>query len=104
MIEIVAPADFLADGNKTDARRGCHLVARVQNGFLTRMLNVDFSLDDGDTRAFCAGVHGKDCAGDGYVAIRSADEQVACLTMRGLDDDAALVEMDGGVATVRADG
>ena len=67
------------------------------------MLDVDFSLNDGDTRSFGARVHGKDRAGDGYVAIRSADVQVACLTMRGLDDDAALVEMDGGVATVRAD-
>ena len=104
MIEVVAPSDFLADGNKADARCCSHLIARVQNGFQPSMLDVDFSLNYGDARAFCAGVHGKDRAGDGYGAIRSADVQVACLTMRGLDDDAALIEMDGGVATVRADG
>ncbi len=104
MIEVVAPADLLADWNGPNALRCRDLIARVQDGFQPRMLDVDFSLNDGDARAFGAGVHGKDRAGDGYVAIRSADVQVAGLTMRGLDDDAALVEMDGGVATVRADG
>ncbi len=104
MIEIVAPADFLADGNKADARRCGHLIARVKDRFRSRMLDVDFSFNYGDARAFGAGVHGEDRAGDGYRAIRSADVQVAGAAMRGLHDDAALIEMDGGVAAIRADG
>src|SRR5580658_8492119 len=104
MIEVIAPADFLADGNKANARGGCHLVARVQNGFLPRMLDVDFSFNYGDARAFGAGVHGKHCASDSYVAIWSADVEMAGATMRGLYNDAALIEMDSGVATIRTDG
>src|SRR5580698_10447882 len=104
MIEVVAPADFLADWHKADARRCGHLIARVEDGFRSRMLDADFSFNYGDTRPFGAGVHGEDCAGDGYRAIRSADVEVTGAAMRGLDDDAALIEMYGGVAAIRADG
>src|SRR5271165_1474410 len=104
VIEIVAPSNLLAYGDKADAHCGGDLVARVQNGFQPGVLDVDFSFNYGDAGAFGAGVHGKDRAGDGYHAIRSADIKVAGATMRGLDDDAALVEMDGGIATVCADG
>ena len=104
MIEVVAPSDFLADGNQPDARRCGYLIARMQNGFLPRMLDVNFSFNYGDSRAFGAGVHGEDRARDGYGAIRSADVQVTCVTMCGLHDNAALIEMNGGVAAIRADG
>jgi len=103
VIEIVAPADLFANRNKADALRCRHLIARVQNGFRPSMLNVNFAFNHRHARAFGAGVHGKDRAGDGYRAIRSTHVQVPGATMRSLHDDAALVEMNGGVATIRAD-
>src|SRR5580692_1947249 len=102
--EVAAPANLLADGNGPNALRCRDLIARVQDGFHARVLNADFSLYHRDTRAFSAGVHGKDRTGDRYRAIGSANIQVPMQTMRGLDNDAALVEVDGGVAAVRADG
>src|SRR5580700_12260908 len=67
------------------------------------MLNVNLPFNHGHAGTLGAGVHGKDRAGDRYRAIRSANIQMPRLTMRGLHDDAALVEMDGSVAAVRAD-
>ena len=103
MIQVVTPSNLFTNGNEADALRCSHLIARVQDGFRPSVLNVDFSLNHGDARAFGAGVHGKDGAGDGYRAIRSANVEVPGVTFRSLHDDDSLVEMDGGVATGRAD-
>src|ERR1700722_6108604 len=103
MIQVIAPADLLANRNKTDILRGRHLVARMQYRFRTGVLHVNFAFNYGDARALRARVYGKDRASYGHSAIRSADIQVSGLTMRGLHDDAALVEVNSGVATVRAD-
>ncbi len=68
------------------------------------VLNANFPFDHRHTGAFSAGVHRENRPGDGYGAIRSAHIQVAGMTLCGLHDDAALIEMNCGVATIRADG
>ena len=103
MIQVAAPCNLFAHGNKADALRCGHLIARVQNGFQSSVFNVDFSLNHGHARPFGTGIHGKDRSGDGYQAIRSTNVQVSGVTLRGFDDDATLVEMDRCVATAGAD-
>ncbi len=103
MIQVAAPSNLFADGNEADALRGGHLIAGVQNGFRPGMLNVDFSLNHGYARAFGTGIYRKNCSRDSYRAIRSADVQMPGVAFRRLHDDAALVEMDGCVATAGAD-
>ena len=68
------------------------------------MFDTDFSLDHGYARAFGARVHGKDGSGNGHRAIRRAHVQMAGMPFRGLHDDAALVEMNGGVTAACTDG
>src|SRR5580704_6269484 len=49
VVEVVAPADLLADGNSPNTLCCRDLITGVQNGFHTSVLDVDFSFDYGHT-------------------------------------------------------
>jgi len=94
------PSNLLANGHHADALRCRHHIARVQNGFRSGVFNVDFSLNHGHARTLWCRSSRKRRPRDSYRAIRGANVQVPGSTLRGLHDDASLVEMDRRIATV----
>ena len=103
MIQVTAPSNLFADGYHADALRGCHYLARMQNRFHSSVFDVHFSLNHRHPRTFRARVHRKDGSRHGDRAIRSTNIQVPGVTLRGLHNDAALIEMDGCITTAGAD-
>src|SRR5258707_991655 len=64
---------------------------------------MDFALNHGYARPLGARVHGKHRSRNRDGAVRSTNVQMPGVTLRGLHDNAALVEMDGRIATAGAD-
>src|SRR6266403_1351340 len=103
MIQVAAPSNLFADGYDADALRWRPYNYQKQNGFHSSVFDVHFSFNHGHPRTFRARVHRKNRSGYGDRAIRSTNIQVPGVTLRGLHNDAALIEMDGCIATAGAD-
>src|SRR6266478_2979893 len=103
MIQVAAPSNLFADGYDADALRGRHYIARMQNGFHSSVFDVHFSFNHGHPRTFRARVHRQNRYGYADRAIRSTNIPVPGVTLRGLHNDAALIEMDVCIPTPGTD-
>src|SRR5262249_60797342 len=103
LIEVLAPGDLIAHRNFVDAFAGGDLVAGAENLIRSSMGYVHFAFNHRDSRPFETAVNGEDSAGHRNTAVLCSNIKMPRLALCGLHNDAAALQMNGGVAARQRD-
>ena len=95
---IAAPFKLGANRYTAHIRRSRCQVTPVQHFMFLPLIHPDRAFNHGDAGALGAGVHGKNRALDGHVAVSRSHLQGAPALFGSFDDDVAQFEMNGGAA------
>ena len=89
---IATPRDFVFDRNNVDDGVRCRLFAGAENFVVAVRVEIDFTLDHADARAFRARIHCEGCSRNRDQRIAGGHEHVVLL-FRGFDNHAAAIEI-----------